>query len=378
MAKTNGRVKKIYSKIDALSEKEGLKRPDVVIFKNAVEPHLDLSFFYVSGIECGMFEGGATVLHPDGTLDVVSSILEEESAKSGPGNYDLHVFSGGDESGELVGRLAGTPKTVGVNAQELTYKDFLWLRGICPKAEFVDVGRAVAMARMTKDDDEIALLRKAAVIASEVADEIPPLLSEGVKEYEVAAEINYMMQKKGASGAAFETIASFGAKSAEPHYTGGTNALKKHEFALFDFGALYRRYRSDITRTFVFGKAKKEHRKMYDVVLRAQEIGFEELAKADEGQTTGGVHRAVEEYINSTKFKGRFIHSTGHTIGLSIHDGGVLHPRFDVPLEEGMVFTNEPGVYIPGFGGVRIEDDVVVRKGSAEILTNAARELREI
>lgn len=135
------------------------------------------------------------------------------------------------------------------------------------------------------------------------------------------------------------------------------------------------RYLSDITRTFVYGKASQLQREMYETVKKAQEIGFDALK---EGSTFEEVHLTVKSYIDKTKFKGRFIHGTGHTLGLAVHDGGRLNEGYKEILEENMVLTVEPGVYLPRVGGVRIEDDVLIKKGKIEILTNAKRELIEI
>ena len=148
------------------------------------------------------------------------------------------------------------------------------------------------------------------------------------------------------------------------------------DFVLCDFGACFRKYNSDITRTFVFGKASEIQKEMYETVFEAQRIGFE---KTKSGAKACDVHNAVESYINNTKFKGRFIHSTGHPLGLSVHDGDQrLGVNCDMELKENMVFTIEPGVYISEIGGVRIEDDILIKKDGIESLTKSSRQLIEI
>jgi Xaa-Pro dipeptidase len=145
---------------------------------------------------------------------------------------------------------------------------------------------------------------------------------------------------------------------------------------LFDFGARFRRYNSDITRTFVFGKAAEKQKEMHEVVLAAQEVGFETIKP---GIKANEVHNAVNSFIDGGMFKGCFIHSTGHSLGLNVHDGGAgLSSDCDVELKEGMIFTVEPGVYIPGFGGVRIEDDILIKKDRIELLTKSSRDFVEI
>ena len=194
-------------------------------------------------------------------------------------------------------------------------------------------------------------------------------------ENQLASIINHDLEKQGASGPSFQTIVAFGKHSAEPHYAPQNARLKKNKLVLCDYGARYNRYCSDITRTVVFGKADKKIKDIYETVRKASEIG---LKRVRVGAKASDVHNAVEDYIDSTKYKGRFIHSTGHSIGLNVHDGASISKKSNVILEEGMAFTIEPGIYLPTIGGVRIEDDVIVRQNRPEILTNVSRELIEI
>ena len=166
---------------------------------------------------------------------------------------------------------------------------------------------------------------------------------------------------------------AFGKNSAEPHYIAGNSKLARGDFVLMDFGAQYKRYRSDITRTYFCGEPSEKQRRMYEVVAEAQRRGLNAIRA---GVKASEPHIAAAEYIDSTEFKGLFTHGLGHGLGLATHDGGGLNPRAEnVVLEEGMVLTVEPGVYVPGLGGVRIEDDIVVRKDGPEILTGASRDI---
>jgi len=348
------------------------KKPDAILLKNAVSPYLDPSFFWVTGLERGVFEDSLALLWPNGKGELVIPLLEEISGKSCKKEFNLHIFKDKDERHSLIRQLLGKARLIGLNSAALLWEDWLELKNLLPKAEFVAVSNEVLYARLLKDEAEIESLRKACSIASDTAAEIPSLLKEGIKEQSLASEVNYLMEKKGASGPAFETISSFGENTAEPHYTCGERRLGRSDLVLVDFGAIYRRYHSDITRTWVFGKANKLQQELREVVLQAQTVAFEEMRK--EGATTGSVHKATEGFINSTKFKGKFTHSTGHSIGLEVHDGFRLHPSQDIPLKPGMVFTAEPGVYLEGEGGVRIEDDVLIKKSDIEILTYGAKD----
>jgi Xaa-Pro dipeptidase len=276
---------------------------------------------------------------------------------------------------KIIKKSFSSLKRLGLNYNGISHKDFNKLKVMFTKSSFFDVSEGFMKTRLVKDQLELKLIKEACKIADAVMKKIPEILKEGMYEYEIAAEIDYLMQKLGAQKPAFETISSFNKNTAEPHYSHGNARLKIGNFALFDFGACFKKYNSDITRTFVFGRADKQQKDMYETVLEAQNIGFDTI-KAD--VKTKEVHNVVSSYIDKTKFKGRFIHSTGHSLGLAVHDGARFGPDDKIELKENMVFTVEPGVYISGFGGVRIEDDIRVKKEGIEFLTNSSRELLEI
>jgi Xaa-Pro dipeptidase len=151
--------------------------------------------------------------------------------------------------------------------------------------------------------------------------------------------------------------------------------LETGDFILVDMGARYRRYNSDITRTYIFGSATEQQRDMYHTVYEAQQRGFDAVKP---GVKASDVHMVVDSFIEKTKFKGHFVHSTGHSLGLAVHDGFGFGLDSTIKLKENMVFTVEPGVYLPGVGGVRIEDDILVKKDGIKVLTTTDRQLREI
>lgn len=343
---------------------------DTIVLINSREPHIDMSFFYVTGLSSGLFEGCVAIVYPD-HLEVISSALEEQSARKG--DFEVSVFKTKEEGENLLHEKLKNVSKIGINADELTYSSFLKLKK-ASQAEFIDVSQAIQKARLIKDANELQKIKKACDITSRVADEIPTLVKEGMTELELSAELNYSMQKKGAPRPAFPTLVCFGKNASEPHHSSGETKLKEGDFVLVDMGAEYKRYVSDITRTYVFGEAEPEQKKMYNAVLGAQSIAFDLMKEGVEGRT---VHAKVKEYIDSV-YEDRFIHGLGHSIGLTVHDGGRMGVDSELTLEEGMVFTVEPGVYIPGYGGVRIEDDVVVKKEGVEILTSANKEFQVI
>ena len=360
------RVKNIYKNLE--------NKLDVILIKNSIEPYIDDNFFYVTGLEKGLFEGCVAFLSPEGNIDLVVSELEEESAKKSDANVKVYKSSK-DFEGLLKERISSC-KNIGLNFKGISYRDYIRLEKRFPDLEFFDISQSIEETRLVKDEIEIDLIKKACEIADKVIDKIPEILHEGITESELAAEIDYLMQKNGADKAAFETISSFEKNSSEPHYTHGSTKLKKGDFVLCYFGACFRKYNSDITRTFVFSRASDKQKSMHKTVQDAQKIGLDIIKP---GLKASEVHDAVLSYIEKTEFKGRFIHSTGHSLGLGVHDGGMrFSSGCELELKENMVFTVEPGVYIPGFGGVRIEDDVLIKKDGIEILTKAPRELIEI
>lgn len=361
-----GRVKRVFRNVH-----DGL---DLIVFMNSVDPHIDMSFFYATGLTDGLFEGCAAWLTPDGGCEITTSELEEESAKKG--GLPLHVFGTRDEASRLARKLLKGHRKIGVNASELTHAAFSRLRKLAPKsARFVDISDAVIKARLTKDAKELDYIQRACDIASRSFEEILPAIRPGVKEAEIAAELVYRMQRNGASGPSFRTIVGSGPNGAEPHYTAGPRKLRRGDLVVIDFGALYQMYCSDVTRTVVVGKASEEQRLMYDTVARAQAAALRKMKPGAKGRA---VDAAARKLIDATKFKDRFIHGLGHSIGLAVHDGGALNAHSDIVLKPNMVFTDEPGVYVPGFGGVRIEDDVLIRDGPPKFMSTAPRELLEL
>jgi Xaa-Pro dipeptidase len=343
---------------------------DAVLFMNEEEPNLDTMFPYVTGTTSGLFEQCIAAAWPNGHVDILTNLLEETSARDSKAN--VIVFHDMREKEKIIKDLFGKSKRIGVNAKGLSYNHLTELRKILPKAEFIDVSSELLKAKMVKDGEELERLRNACDIASKVGKDIPDFLKPGMSEFEGAAEINYRMQKYGASAPSFTTITSYGANSAEPHHEPDETKLKKSDIALFDYGALYRKYGSDVTRTFFVGNATEEQKRMYNTVLEAQLAAITEIRPGLNGSYIDSIARNI---IDSTEFKGLLIHSLGHSIGLSVHDGVRMAPNTDLVLEEGMVLTVEPGVYVKGKGGVRIEDDIVVTRNGCEVLTKAPKDL---
>ena len=229
--------------------------------------------------------------------------------------------------------------------------------------------------RNIKDYKEIFKMRKAAHIADKCYKHILGFIVPGMKESEIANEMIRYMKELGASKESFETIVASGKRGALPHGTASEKVVRTGEFITLDFGCVYKGYCSDITRSFMLGKADKQMIKIYRVVKEAQSRAIKAV-KA--GVKAGEVDAVAREYIEQCGYGKYFTHSTGHGVGIEVHDPISVSKNSDIVLEENMVITIEPGIYIPGLGGIRIEDDVLVKNNGYEVLTKASKKLISI
>ena len=241
--------------------------------------------------------------------------------------------------------------------------------------KWIAVDGLVENLRAIKDADEIDRIRDAARLGSEVMEEAIRMIRPGVTELDIAAEIGYRMRLKGASGESFEAIVASGPRSALPHARPTARRIGKNELVVLDLGAILRRYCSDLTRTVHVGKASTRVRQWYQAVLEAQAAARMALKP---GVTCGTVDAAARNVLQKKGLGQYFVHSTGHGIGLEIHEDPRIARDQKWLLETGSVVTLEPGVYVEGVGGIRIEDDALVTARGAEILTTTPREFLEV
>lgn len=240
---------------------------------------------------------------------------------------------------------------------------------------WVDATNAVEKLRAIKDASELATMRRAALLISDVFRSVLRKIRTGMTELDLAAEIDYAIKRKGGSGPSFETIAASGAHSAWAHARPSANRLRKSELVVLDQGAILQGYCSDMTRTVFLGRAPKKVRRLYDAVLEAQEAA---KAAIRPGVAAGAVDAAARGVLKRHGLARYFTHSTGHGLGIEVHEIPRLGRGEKAIVEEHMVVTVEPGVYLEGVGGIRIEDDVVVTSTGAVDLTNAPREFIEL
>lgn len=282
------------------------------------------------------------------------------------------------------GLIAALKNFKGINGKNLRYgydpeTVTLALKGrlaeVLPKVLLVPAGEMVNSLGWVKDKEEIANITRAAKISDTAFERILNLVSPGVREIELAAELEYQMMMLGSEKPAFETIIASGYRSAMPHGLASKKKVKKGDFITFDFGATVNGYVSDMTRTIVVGKATARQKKVYGIVKKAQAAG---VRKIKAGIKTKTVDAACRRIITKAGYGNKFGHGTGHGIGFYIHVGPSLSPLSEDKLMVNNVVTVEPGIYISGWGGVRIEDDVVVTRSGCRVLNKVTKNLLEL
>lgn len=264
-------------------------------------------------------------------------------------------------------------KVLGFDERHMSYKAWVSLMESITKVcavPLVPTDSVVQKLRMIKDEEEIEALRRAARLGYEGYEYVVSLLQEGISESTLALELEFFWKKKGGSALAFDPIIAFSSNSSMPHYRAGETKLCKGTSVLIDIGVILNNYHSDMTRVVPFGTPPPIFKEIYLIVQEAKEKAF---ALCHPGSTVGELDRAARSWITSKGYGEYFTHSLGHGVGLEIHEPPFIRetgPYGAFPLEPGMVITIEPGIYLPGIGGVRLEDTIVITKNGFENLTN--------
>lgn len=290
---------------------------------------------------------------------------------------DIEALIARPSAEALLGKVVG-PTRVGFEAEHTSVAELDALRKAAGEdVELVPVVGAIEELRLRKDPLELDGLRAVAELATGA---FAALLDEGElavgrTEREVAADLEYRMRRAGAERTSFDTIVASGPNSAKPHHGAGDRVLSRGDLVTVDFGAYLDGFNSDMTRTVVLGEPDEFSREIYEVVRRAQEAG---VAAARPGTTLVDVDKACRDIIEASGYGEYFVHSTGHGVGLEVHEAPAASQSGEGFLEEGMTLTIEPGVYVPGRGGVRIEDTLIITAGSPEIITDHPKRLLKL
>ena len=316
----------------------------------------------------------ALVLHGDDAVLVVPG-LEATSAAAAARDVTVRAWRDGEDPWTSVAAaLGGRADRVAVEKGHLSLAAWERLRELAGGAEPVDAGGEVRRLRARKTPEEIARLERAARQTDEVTERALAEVRAGRTELELASAIDGLIAAAGARPS-FDTIAQSGPNSAQPHLGPSGRRLQAGDLVLLDFGAACDGYRADTTRTAVVGRPDARQREVHELVLAAHDAA---VAAVRPGVTVGVVDEAARAVIREGGLGDRFIHRVGHGLGLEAHEDPSLDPGGATVLEEGMVVTIEPGVYLPGWGGIRIEDDVAVEAGGGRLLTRADRTLRSV
>lgn len=340
------------------------------------------NMIYFTGLTFHLSERPIVVLLPATGDDaiIVTPFFEVGKAHSGPVklNWSIYSYRDGEPFQNAFDAAATahglTGKTIAVEPTQMRVIEWSLLSASAAikQASALDL---IATLRMRKDQAEIAAMRKAIALTESVFGAVLEEIKPGLTERQVAGMLMSQMLQGGAESVAFDPLVQFGANASNPHGTSGSTMLKSGDGIIFDFGLVVDGYPSDLTRTVFVGEPNAELRKIYDVVKAANAAG---RAAVKPGVTAEAVDKATRDVIDAAGYGEYFTHRTGHGLGLEIHEPPYLWAGNALVLEPGMTFTIEPGIYVAGLGGVRIEDDVLVTESGCESLTTFQRELMQV
>lgn len=323
---------------------------------------------YISG-----FTGSSAYLFitDDDALLATDFRYTEQAATQAPGfEVVMHKSPATDTFKEILRRFGVT--RLGFEKDQVTYSDYETLREALTGVELIGTSGLVEELRMVKDANELDKIRRAVAIGDSAFKHMLQFLRPGLTEKEVAFELEFFMRKTGADGLAFSVIAASGPNSALPHAVPTDRVLQPGDFVKIDYGCKIDGYCSDMTRTVVLGQATEKQREVYDIVLRAQ---LAAVAAVRPGMTGADLDAVARQIITEAGYGDNFGHGLGHGVGLQVHEGPGAGSRSTTVFEPGMVITIEPGIYLPGWGGVRIEDMAFITADGAEIPTASTKEL---
>jgi Xaa-Pro dipeptidase len=302
--------------------------------------------------------------------------MEADDAREAGWEQEIIGYSDTDDPWAFIEKRTGARlnqiQSIAVEKEHLNVSRFEELQKLYPEATFYPAEPLLHTLRLVKDDQEIKMMEKACKLVDYAVEVGVNELAEGKTELDIVAAIEYEIRKKGGA-MAFSPIVLAGPKAASPHGVPGEAKLKKGEFVLFDLGVSFQGYCSDITRTVAFGEVNEEQRKIYETVLKAQEAAISLIRP---GIQAKDLDSAARRFISGAGYGDYFPHRLGHGLGIGAHEYPSINGTNELELKPGMVFTVEPGIYIPGVAGVRIEDDVAVAKDGVSVLTKYPKTLQ--
>lgn len=336
----------------------------------------DLDAFFVTAPKnvryLSSFTGSAGVIlvTPEHEYFITDFRYTEQAQEQAAG-FEVIIHKGKiyEEISELID--AEEVRTMGIEANDMNVATYSHISDLF-KPMLVQTSGVIEAIREVKDEEEISIIREACEITDQAFEHILTFIKPGVKEIEVANELDRFLKEKGASGMSFDTIIASGVRSSMPHGVASDKVIEHGDFVTLDFGCYYKGYTSDMTRTIAVGEVNPQLEEIYNIVLEAHNRVIEGT-KA--GMTGKEVDALARDYITEKGYGENFGHTTGHGIGLDVHEGPAVAGRNEEPLVVNNIITNEPGIYIAGLGGVRIEDDLIVKEDGVETLNRSPKNL---
>ncbi|MEM0135312.1 MAG: Xaa-Pro peptidase family protein [Thermoplasmatales archaeon] len=351
---------------------ERIKDDFPILIMNGTKTYPDPNFFYFSGAKFGGFENCALIVNKKG-ITIITMELEAEAAKQT--DCEVFVYKSEAERQKIITDKLKDLDKVYINASKLNTQHYFEIKKMLPSTTLVDCSLEILSTRMIKTKEEVANLKEATRISSRALEAAWSKVHEGMSEKEFGSNLVSSMMELGSALPQCEPTVAFGENTAFPHFQATERKLRKGDLILADFNSLYNKYTSDLTRTVVFGKSSIVQNEMHDVVLEANEASRKAIR---DGVISRDIDHIARNIIDSSKYKGKFIHGLGHGIGLELHDHPALSINSNLVLKNNMTITVEPGVYVFGVGGLRIEDDILVTKDGAITLTDTTRDLLEL
>ena len=329
----------------------------------------DVNRYYFCGYDASF---GVLFLTPKKSFFITDARYLEEAKTVASSNYEV-VLGDFNSALEFIKTYVSDNaiKSIGFENKTILFSEYNEIKKIS-NVEFVPVSDKILSLRAIKDENEIELIREASRISDKALLALQKKIKAGVTEREVLAELEYQMRLLGAHGVAFDTIVAFGKRTAFPHAHSDNTKLEKGMHILIDFGAKYNHYCSDMTRILSLGEPSSEIKALHADVLYAQNYA---LSAMTAGLTGREIDSFAREYLKSCGYGDKFTHSLGHGLGLEIHESPAVSPKNFEELQENMVVTCEPGVYIEGLGGIRIEDTVLIKNNGIELLNSVSKEI---
>jgi len=343
------------------------KGADVIFLRNNF--YSDPNFLYITGYTNSLFEDNVLILTRTGAYHIASPLDYESALLDKHPEIKVIKMTRDGAHRKVLKRLLGG-KNVGINGSFLTYEVYVALKKNYKPKKIIDVSDAFDLARVIKSEQEIESIRQAVRITKWTMFQVQREFKEGMTERELATKFDSISSALGSQRPPSPTIVCFGKNSALEHHFPDNTKLVDGDFILIDAGAVVNNYCSDISRTFIFGKQDPEKLEIYKVVKEAQVKAMRALKV---GTKASDVFKIADDHINQAsggKYKGKFTHALGHSLGIEEHDSTLmlLSPSVDEPLRAGAVITVEPGIYLTGYGGVRVEDDILITDEGPMIL----------